>query len=118
MFAQVSAAPVKRMAYSLFNVYTILNGAQSDENALHFQIHTGTLGAFVSVFTAELPAPGIYPFEAPEKGPMRRWLQWDWEWSRRQLYNLRDLGILSKVSEIDAMRQFTLRFGQREALRR
>jgi DNA repair protein RadC len=60
----------------------------------------------------------MYPFEALEKGAMRRWLLWDREWIRRQLYNLRDLGVLSKVSEIDAMRQFTLRFGQREALRR
>ena len=38
-------------------------------------------------------------------------------WMRRQLYNLRDLGVLSKVSEIDAMRQFTLRFDQHETLR-
>ena len=117
-FAQVSAATISRMVYSLLNLYTILNDAKSDENTLHVQIHPGSPGAFVYVLAAEFPEPGMYPFEALEGGPMRRWLLWDREWIRRQLYNLRDLGILSKVSEIDAMRQFTLRFGQRETLRR
>jgi hypothetical protein len=117
-FAQVSAATISRMVYSLLNLYTILNDAQSDENTLHIQIHTGSPGAFVYVLAAEFPEPGMYPFESLEGGPMRRWLLWDREWIRRQLYNLRDLGILSKVSEIDAMRQFTLRFRQRDTLRR
>jgi len=36
---------------------------------------------------------------------------------RRQLYNLRDFGLVSKVSEIDTVRQFTLPFDQTTALR-
>ena len=48
---------------------------------------------------------------------MRHWLLWDREWMQQQLYNLRDLSILSKVSQIDTLRQFTLQFDQRTALR-
>jgi len=118
VFAQVSGATIKRMVYSLFNLYTVLNDAQSDENTLRFQMHGSTLEGFVYVLSAEFPEPGMYPFEALENGPMQHWLLWDREWIRRQLYNLRDLGILSKVSEIDAMRQLTLRFDQKETLRR
>ena len=70
------------------------------------------------VLPAEFPGPGIYTFEALEASPIRRWLLWDRDWLRRQLYNLQDLGILSKVSEIDTVRQFTLPFDQMTALRR
>lgn len=49
---------------------------------------------------------------------MRRWLLWDREWIRRQLYNLQDLGIVSKVSEIDTIRQFTIGLDQAAALER
>jgi hypothetical protein len=117
MFAQVSAATIKRMVYSLFNVYTILNGAQVDDDTLRFQIHPGTLEAFLYVMVAEFPEPGMYRFEELEQGPMRLWLLWDREWMHRQLYNLRDLGVLAKVSQIDTLRQFTLQYDQRTALR-
>jgi hypothetical protein len=36
---------------------------------------------------------------------------------QQQLYNLRDFGILAKISEIDTVRQFTIQFDQWAALR-
>jgi len=118
IFPQVSSATIKRMLYSLFNVYSILNQAHSDDDVLRFHIHYGTLDAFLYVLTAEFPEPGMYRFEELEDGPMRRWLLWDRDWMREQLYNLRDLGMLSKVSQIDTLRQFTLQYDQSTALRR
>ena len=50
------------------------------------------------------------------EGPLHRWLLWDREWLRRQLYNLRDLNIVSKIAEIDTVRQFTLEMDQNSAL--
>ena len=41
---------------------------------------------------------------------MHRWLLWDQQWMTTQLYRLRELGLLSKVSEIDRLRQFTTRY--------
>jgi len=116
MFTDVTAATMQRMLYSIFNIYTILNGARADQDTLHFQIRKGTLPAFLYILCAEFPEPGIYTMSALEAGPMRRWLLWDRDWMRRQLYNLQDLGVLAKVSEIDTIRQFTLTYNQVDAL--
>jgi hypothetical protein len=115
-FAAAGAATIQRMVYSLLNFYTILGQAVADERQLTIRISEGTLPAFLYVLSAEFPEAGIYSFDALERGPMRRWLLWDRDWMRRQLYNLRDFGVISKVSEIDAMRQFTLLYDQQEAL--
>ena len=105
------------MLRSLFNTYCLLSVASEDGTMLRFRTHKGTLESFLYVLAAEFPQPGIYRFEAIELGPMRRWLLWDREWMRLQLYNLQDLGIIAKVSEIDTIRQFTLQFDQAIALR-
>ncbi len=102
---------------SLFNTYDLLSMGATEGTTLRFQVHSGTLEAFLYLLTAEFSRPGIYTFEALEESPLRRWLLWDREWMRRQLYNLRDFGIISKISEIDTMRQFTLQFNQAAALR-
>ena len=116
-FPEASEATVSRMIYSLANLYTLTGVAAQQENRLTFQTRPGTLAAFLYVLAAELPHPGIYGFDVMEQGPMRRWLLWDREWLRRQLYNLRDFGVISKISEIDALRHFTLAFDQAGALR-
>ena len=111
-----SKASQTKMLQALFKTYCLLSVAVDDGAALRFQVHTGPLTGFLYVLMAQLPQPGIYSFETLERGPMRHWLLWDREWMRKQLYNLRDLGIISKISEIDTIRQFTLRFDQWAAL--
>ncbi len=59
----------------------------------------------------------MYSFERLFKGPMHRWLLWDRQWMVRQLYLLREAAILSKVSEIDGMRQFTTKYAVDDAVR-
>jgi len=112
----IGPASQAKVLRSLFNTYGLLSVGTQDGPQLRFQIHTGTLEGFLYVLAAEFPEPGIYTFEALEGGPMRLWLLWDREWMRRQLYNLRDLGVIAKVSEIDAIRQFTLAMDQWGAL--
>ncbi len=63
------------------------------------------------------PEPGMHSFEWLFKGPMHRWLLWDKQWMVRQLYVLREAGILSKVSEIDGMRQLTTKYALDDAVR-
>jgi hypothetical protein len=113
----VGPASQAKILQSVFNAWTILSVASADGTSLRFQVHAGTLAAFSYVLAAQFPRPGMYSFAALENGPMRHWLLWDREWMRRQLYNLRDLGIIAKVSEIDAMRQFTISLDQSAALR-
>lgn len=113
----IGASSQKNVIRSLFTAYDLSSIGRQDETVLRFQVHRGTFEAFLYILTAEFPQPGMYRFEELEEGPMRRWLLWDTEWMHRQLYNLRDAGILSKVSQIDTLRQFTLEFDQPTALR-
>jgi hypothetical protein len=112
----IGPASQTKILRSIFNTYDLLSVGVQDETILRFQVHAATLEGFLYVLTAEFPEPGIYTFEAVERGPMRLWLLWDREWMHRQLYNLRDLGVIAKVSEIDSVRQFTLAMDQGEAL--
>jgi len=112
----IGSASQKKILRSIFNTYDLLSVGVQDGTTLRFQVHTGTLEGFLYVLTAEFPKPGMYTFEALENGPTRLWMLWDREWMHRQLYNLRDLGIIAKVSEIDTLRQFTLAVDQEEAL--
>lgn len=112
-----SAASVQKMIEALMRTYQNLDVAAVVQNALRFQVHTATLAGFLYVLSAEYPQPGMYSFESLENGPLRTWLLWDREWLRRQMYQLRDLGLVSKISEIDTLRQFSLAQDQWSLLR-
>jgi DNA repair protein RadC len=105
------------MLRALFSTYDLLGIGSANKTILRFQLHKGTLESFLYILTSEFNQPGINSFEALYSGPMHRWLLWDREWMRMQLYNLQDFSILSKVSEIDTVRQFTLAVDQPTALR-
>lgn len=111
------ASSQKNMLRALFYTYDLLGIGSANEATLRFQFHKGTLESFLYILTSDFPQPGMYPFDALYSGPIHRWMLWDREWIRLQLYNLQDFGILTKVSEIDTVRQFTLAVDQPMALR-
>jgi hypothetical protein len=106
-----------KILQAIFHTYDLLGVGTAYGDELRFQLHSGTLESFFYLLTSQFPQPGIYSFESLYAGPLHRWLLWDREWMRRQLYNLQDFGILSKVSEIDTVRQFTLAMDQPTSLR-
>lgn len=111
------ASSQKNMLRALFYTYDLLGVGSANDTILRFQYHKGSLESFLYILTSEFPQPGIYSFEEIYNGPVHRWLLWDREWIRQQLYNLQDFGVLSKISEIDTVRQFTLTMDQPMALR-
>jgi hypothetical protein len=115
---KMSESSQKNSLRSITYAYDLLSVGREDNNSLKFQLHIGSLEAFIYILASEYPEPGIYSFESLFDGPAHRWLLWDREWIRKQLYSLRDLRIVSKVSEIDTVRQFSLEFGQRECMER
>lgn len=106
----------KNMLRSLFYTYKLLDVGSVNDTTLRFKLHNGTLESFLYILTSEFPEPGIYSFETLFSSPLHRWLLWDREWMRLQLFNLQDFGILMKVSEIDTVRQFTIAMDQATAL--
>ena len=109
----------KSMAHTLRSfdlTYSLLGVGTLSADSLRFQLRPGDPMAFAYIFTAEFPQPGMYSFDQLYQGPLHRWLLWDREWLRAQLYALRDMGILSKISEIDAVKQFTVALDRSAAL--
>ena len=85
---------------------------------LNISLREGSLASFAYVLHLEFPEPGMYSFEKILHGPMHKWLLWDQPWMVRQLYALREAGLLSKVSEIDRICQFTTKLSLRDAVAR
>jgi hypothetical protein len=114
---EASNSSQQNMLRALFYTYDLLGIGSTQDTSLRFQLHQGTVESCLYILTNEYPKPGIYSFDGLFSGPIHRWLLWDREWLRNQLYNLQDFGILTKVSEIDSVRQFTLAVDQPTALR-
>lgn len=113
---EASDSSLKNMLRAIFYSYNLLGIGNVVGETLRFQLRPGEFESFLYVFTSEFKEPGIYTFDQLYQGPLHRWLLWDREWLRRQLYNLRDLGIISKISEIDSVKQFTVSLDQTTAL--
>jgi DNA repair protein RadC len=109
---------VPDMSQAIIRTYERFGVGSAIKTRLNVSLREGSLAAFGYVLHLEFPEPGMYSFERIFEGPMHRWLLWDQQWMVRQLYLLREAGILSKVSEIDGMRQFTTKFTLDDAVRR
>ena len=108
---------VSDMSQAIIRTYERFGVGSATKTRLNVSLREGSLAAFGYVLHLEFPEPGMYSFERLFKGPMHRWLLWDQQWMVRQLYALREAGILSKVSEIDGMRQFTTKYTLDDAVR-
>ena len=113
---QASDSSLKNMLRAIFYSYNLLGIGNVVGETLRFQLRPGEFEPLLYIFTSEFKEPGIYSFDQLYQGPLHRWLLWDREWLRRQLYNLRDLGIIYKISEIDNVKQFTVSLDQTAAL--
>lgn len=107
----------KNAIRSILTTYDLLSVGNRNGETLFFKTRPGSLAAFVYVLTSEFPSAGIYSFEDLEQGPMRHWLLWDRDWIHQQIYALQAQGVIAKVSDIDRIRQFSLRSDQTNALR-
>jgi len=108
---------VSDMSQAIIRTFERFGIGSATRTRLNVSLREGSLAAFGYLLHLEFPEPGMYSFERLLNGPMHRWLLWDQQWMTRQLYLLREAGLLSKVSEIDRMRQFTTKFSLETAVR-
>lgn len=66
--------------------------------------------SFAFVLHSEFPEPGIYEVRKVETGSMFQAMLWRPDALLPALYELRNRGWISKISEIDSVRQFTTRY--------
>lgn len=83
--------------------------ASSDRQNMTFAYRDILLPSIAFVLHSEFSTPGIYRIEDVEQNQKIRALLWNPDRILPALYELRNRGIISKVSEIDTVRQFTTR---------
>jgi DNA repair protein RadC len=109
---------VSDIAQAIVRSYEFYGLGTANRTRLTVSLREGCLASFAYVLHLEFPEPGMHAFEKMFDGPMHKWLLWDQQWMVRQLYRLREAGLLSKVSEIDRLRQFTTKYTLADAVQR
>jgi hypothetical protein len=84
--------------------------AKADKQRLGFSYRAIPDAAFAFVLHSEFPEPGMYDIARLEENQAISALLWSPDRILRALYELRNLGIISKVSQIDNFRQFTTKW--------
>lgn len=113
---QVSTSTIKDVVKAIFRTYQGLRIAGGDEKELHIRQREGDLDALVFILHREFSTPGMYDLQSCLDGPLHTWLLYSQDWIKSSIYRLRERGILSKVSEIDNVRQFSTIFTPEEAI--
>jgi DNA repair protein RadC len=90
--------------------------AAADRTAITFGYREIPIPSFAFVLHGEFPRPGMYDIHKLEENRMIRAMLWNPERLVAALYELRNQGIISKVSEIDNIRQFTVKHTLEEAV--
>jgi len=106
----------KQVSSAIVRTYTGLGVATATRTRMNVSQRQGHLAALAYIMHLEFPEPGMYSFDKLLDGPMHKWLLWDRKWIAEQLYMLRHFKLLSKVSDIDNMRQFTTKYSLAEAV--
>ena len=115
-FPDAKENTILKIHKALLNSYTLLDVGILEGEKLHFSLRNGNLESFLFVLTSEFPEPELIPFDKLFNGFMHHNMLWHRDWMQNQLYRLRELKIISKISEIDFVKQFTLDMDQQTAL--
>jgi hypothetical protein len=107
-----------QISQSIVRSYQRYGIASANRSRLNVSLREGSLASFAYVLHLEFPEPGMHAFERMFDSPMHKCLLWDQEWMVRQLYRLREVGLLSKISEIDSLRHFTTKHTLPDAVQR
>ncbi len=80
---------------------------KADRTKISFSCRDIPVASFAFVLHSEFPEPGMYDIRKIEENRMIHVMLWNPERLLHAIYELRNLGIISNVSEIDNIRQFT-----------
>ncbi|HPZ10446.1 MAG TPA: DNA repair protein [Candidatus Eremiobacteraeota bacterium] len=89
---------------------TAANIARSDRKSFCFNYRQILLPSFAFILHNEFPEPGIYDIGKLENNRAINSMLWQPDAILTSLYELRNQGFISKISEIDSVRQFTTRW--------
>ncbi len=99
-----------KCAMAIVNALDAAGIVRSDRQKLRFGYREPSIPALAFVIHSEFPEPGMYEISKIEQNPAIRAMLWNPDRVLDGLYELRNAGLISKISEIDNFRQFTTRY--------
>ncbi len=107
---------VKDCLKSIIDALSAGGIAKIDTNTITFGYREISLPAFAFVLHSEFPEPGMYDISQIEENRVIKSMLWNPDRILSMLYELRNKEIISKISEIDTLRQFTTKLSLDEVV--
>ena len=104
------AKSIRDSAQAIVEAFSASGFVKADRQQLTFAYRNILVPSFAFVLHSEFPEPGMYDISKLEKNQAVRTLLWNPDRLLPSLYELRNQGLIAKVSEIDNVRQFTTRW--------
>ena len=98
-------------------VLTSTKLARIEKSEVSFRFRKPTLESFCFIVHSEFGEPSMHDLKKLEQNQAFTRMLWNRDELLPALYELRNAGILSKISEIDSVRQFTTRWKLEESVR-
>lgn len=92
---------------AIVDALTAASIVKADRTKINFAYREIPLASFAFVLHSEFPEPGMYDIRKLDENRMIRAMLWNPERLLHALYEVRNRGLISKISEIDNIRQFT-----------
>jgi DNA repair protein RadC len=106
----LSARSTKECAQAIVDALRAGGIVKADRLEISYSYRDIPLPAFAFVLHSEFPEPGMYDTATLEVNRTIRAMLWNPDRILPSLYELRNQGFISKVSEIDNVRQFTTKW--------
>lgn len=105
-----SAKSIKDCGKAIVEAFVAGGIAKADRIRITFAYREVLIPSFAFVIHSEFPKPGMYDISKIESNQAMRAMLWKPDRILPSLYELRNQGIITKVSEIDNIRQFTTKW--------
>lgn len=109
---------IRKTVSTTIEVLVFAKMAKSTKKSFSFGLRDVNLASFAFVLLSEFPKPDMYTFEELQNNTFINGMFWKTERLIHMLYELRNVGIISKVSEIDNFRQFTTKYSLEDFVER
>lgn len=104
-----TARSIVHCGKAIVEALTAAGIAKADRTKISFVYREIPVASFAFILHSEFPEPGMYDIRKLDENRLIRAMLWNPDRRLHALYELRNRGLISKVSEIDNIRQFTTR---------
>lgn len=101
---------IKNCIPIIVKTLTVSGIATPDRKNLRFAYREINIPAFAFIVHSEFPTPGMYDIQKIESNRSIKAMLWNPNRILPSLYELRNMGMINKISEIDSVRQFTTKY--------